>query len=542
MRDTAGKHDITKTRRTTLRLIRAGFGTIPVMQMARLLSMTLISVLTGCSLPSLDTRSVSHALPAEEALATPLGQAIAPRAAAHPRKSGIHALAHPHDAFAARMMLARAAERSLDVQYYIWHNDMTGILLLEALHEAADRGVRVRLLLDDNGTSGLDQALSALDGHPNIEVRLYNPFAVRWPKTLGYLTEFGRLNRRMHNKSFTADNQATIVGGRNIGDEYFGATTGVLFADLDVLAIGAVVGDVSTDFDRYWNSDSAYPVDGLLNPASPTELEELEADAVTIERSPEAEAYTQAMRELPFIRQLLGGDLPLEWAATRMVSDDPRKTLDAAPREAMLPHQLHEILGAPARELVLVSPYFVPTAAGTRVFAKMARNGVRVRVLTNALEATDVAVVHSGYAKRRKDLLAAGVELYEMKRMARGAERNKSAGPFGSSGSSLHAKTFAVDGERVFVGSFNFDPRSARLNTELGFVIDSPTLARHIADAFDQDIPRTAYRVRLDDMGKLYWEEAHDGRTLRHDAEPGASLWQRLIVWFASLLPLEPLL
>lgn len=529
--------------RRTLRETRAGFGTIAVMHLGKFLYMTIFCALTtGCSLPSLDKRSASQALTDEQARATPLGRAIAPLAAQHPGKSGIHALANPLDAFAARMMLARTAERSLDVQYYIWHDDMTGTMLFEALHEAADRGVRVRLLLDDNGTAGLDRTLSALDGHPNIEVRLYNPFAVRWPKPLGYLTDFNRLNRRMHNKSFTADCQATIVGGRNIGDEYFGATNGVVFMDLDVLAIGEAVRDVSADFDRYWHSDSAYPVEGLVKKAASNELEELEADAATIERSPEAAAYAQAMRDLPFIRQLLSGALALQWSPTRMVSDDPRKTLDAAPPEALLPHQLHDIVGAPAKDLLLVSPYFVPTAAGTRAFAKMARNGVRVRVLTNALEATDVAVVHSGYAKRRKDLLAAGVELYEMKRTAHGAERNKSMGPFGSSGSSLHAKTFAADGERVFVGSFNFDPRSARLNTELGFVIDSPVLARNIEKAFDKELPRTAYRVHLDDMGKLYWLEERDGRTLRHDHEPGATLLQRATVWVASRLPLEPLL
>lgn len=513
------------------------------MQLGRLLYMTILCALTsGCSLPSLDKRSVSQALPDDQAQTTPLGQAIAPLAAANPGKSGIHALANPLDAFTARMMLARAAERSLDVQYYIWHDDMTGIMLFEALHEAADRGVRVRLLLDDNGTAGLDRTLSALDGHPNIEVRLYNPFAVRWPKPLGYLTDFNRLNRRMHNKSFTADNQVTIVGGRNIGDEYFGATDGVLFTDMDVLAIGETVSDVSADFDRYWRSDSAYPVQGLVKKAASNELEELEADAATVERSPQAAIYAQAMRDLPFIRQLLRGELPLEWSTTRMVSDDPRKTLGTAPPEAMLPHQLHEIVGVPTKDLLLVSPYFVPTAAGTRAFAKMARNGVRVRVLTNALEATDVAVVHSGYAKRRKDLLAAGVELYEMKRASHGVERNRSMGPFGSSGSSLHAKTFAVDGERIFVGSFNFDPRSARLNTELGFVIDSPALARGIENAFDKELPRTAYRVRLDDMGKLYWLEERDGQTVRHDCEPGATLLQRATVWIASMLPLEPLL
>ncbi|WP_156124339.1 phospholipase D family protein [Achromobacter sp. RTa] len=514
------------------------------MHLAKPLIMTVLtlSFLSGCGLPSLGKRSESRALTPEESQETPLGRAIAPLAAAHPGKSGIHPLPDAYDAFAARMMLARAAERSLDVQYYIWHNDMTGTMLLEALHEAADRGVRVRLLLDDNGTSGLDDELSALDAHPNIEVRLYNPFVLRWPKPLGYVTDFSRLNRRMHNKSFTADNQATIVGGRNVGDEYFGAASGVLFTDLDVLAIGAAVNDVSVDFDRYWASESAYPVDRLLKKPAPGRLDELEQAATQVERSPEAAAYAEAMRKLPFIKQLLQGELALEWADTRMVSDDPRKTLGTAPPEAMLPHQLQEIIGAPTSDLELVSPYFVPTASGTQAFAQMARGGVKVKVLTNALEATDVTVVHSGYAKRRKALLASGVELFEMKRMSTGVERNKSMGPFGSSGSSLHAKTFAVDGRRIFVGSFNFDPRSAKLNTELGFVIDSPTLARRIAESFDRDLPSAAYRVCLDDKGELYWLEQRGGQTIRHDTEPGTTLWQRLSVWFVSLLPLEPLL
>ncbi|EFF73520.1 phospholipase D domain protein [Achromobacter piechaudii ATCC 43553] len=502
-----------------------------------------LSFLGGCSLPPLDKRPESQALTPAESAATPLGRGIAPVAAAHPGKSGIHPLGDAHDAFAARMMLARAAERSLDVQYYIWHNDMTGTMLLEALHAAADRGVRVRLLLDDNGTAGLDKVLAALDAHPLIEVRLYNPFVLRWPKPLGYVTDFSRLNRRMHNKSFTADNQATIIGGRNIGDEYFGAASGVLFTDLDVLAIGSAVNDVSQDFDRYWASDSAYPVDRILKPAGPGELDALEEQANKVEGSPEAAAYARAMKQLPFIRQLLDGNLPLEWADTRMVSDDPRKTLGTAPREAMLPHQLHEIIGEPTRDLQLVSPYFVPTARGTEAFAKLAQSGVKVQVLTNALEATDVAVVHSGYARRRKDLLAGGVQLYEMKRQAGGAERNKSMGPFGSSGSSLHAKTFAVDGERVFIGSFNFDPRSATLNTELGFVIDSPTLAGRIAEAFQQEVPRVAYRVCLDERGELIWEEQRDGQPpLRHDTEPGTSAWKRFSVWFVSLLPIESML
>ncbi len=501
------------------------------------------ALLGGCALPSLENRSVSQALSDDQAAATPLGQAVAPQTDAHPGESGILALSDPREAFAARMLLAQAARRSLDVQYYIWRGDMTGTLLLEALHEAADRGVRVRLLLDDNGTNGLDDRLAALEAHPNIEVRLYNPFVLRRPKALGFLADFPRLNRRMHNKSFTADNRATIIGGRNVGDEYFGAASGVQFTDLDVLAIGAVVGDVSSDFDRYWASDSAYPLDRIVSRAAPAgALDALESDAHRIERSPEAAGYARALRELPFIHQLLRGELPLEWARTRMVSDDPRKTLGAAPAQAMLPHQLHDIVGTPRTVLELVSPYFVPTASGTASFARLARDGVRIRILTNALEATDVAVVHSGYARRREELLRAGVELYEMKGNAQG-ESASGPGPFGSSGSSLHAKTFAVDSQRVFVGSFNFDPRSARFNTELGFVIDSPALARRIDHAFENDIPAAAYRVCLDERGSLYWREPlPDGTAIRHDTEPGTTVWQRFIVWFVSLLPVESLL
>jgi putative cardiolipin synthase len=248
------------------------------------------------------------------------------------------------------------------------------------------------------------------------------------------------------------------------------------------------------------------------------------------------------MRDLPFIRQLLRGELPLEWSTTRMVSDDPRKTLGTAPPEAMLPHQLHDIVGVPAKDLLLVSPYFVPTAAGTRAFAKMARNGVKVRVLTNALEATDVAVVHSGYAKRRKDLLAAGVELYEMKRAVQGVERNKSMGPFGSSGSSLHAKTFAVDGERVFVGSFNFDPRSARLNTEMGVVIESPALAQRLVERLDRDLPSIAWEVRLRDDGALEWIGHEGAGEVRYATEPQTTAMRRAWIRALSALPIDGLL
>src|SRR5687767_5346707 len=270
-----------------------------------------ILLLGRCTrLPPLENRTASMAL--EDTGATRLGKAVSPLTQAHPGVSGIHPLRDARDAFAARFLLAEAAERTLDVQYYIWHQDMSGILLFQALHEAAERGVRVRLLLDDNSTPGMDETIAALDAHSNIEVRLFNPFVIRTPRAIGYLTDFPRLNRRMHNKSFTADNQATIIGGRNVGDEYFGATEGVLFADLDVIAAGPVVHEVSSDFDRYWASESSYPADRLVPPVSAAQIEELTAAASRVERDPAAVAYMDAIRSSPFVRELTEGTLPLE--------------------------------------------------------------------------------------------------------------------------------------------------------------------------------------------------------------------------------------
>ncbi|AEI80035.1 phospholipase D [Cupriavidus necator N-1] len=500
------------------------------------------ALLGGCALPPLDHRTESSALTPAESQATPLGQAVAGEVTRHPGLSGIHPLENAYAAFAARVHLARTAQRTLDVQYYIWRDDLTGTLLLETLHEAADRGVRVRLLLDDNGIAGLDELLAAMDAHPQVEVRIFNPFVIRHPKTLNFLTDFRRLNRRMHNKSFTADGVATIIGGRNVGDEYFGATNGVLFADLDVIAVGPAAGDVAHDFDRYWSSASAYPVDRLVPPVSVERLQALASNARAVEQNPAATAYLAAVRDLPDVQRMLNGTLQFQWATTRMVSDNPAKALGEASRDTLVAHQLREILGDPQRELDLVSPYFVPSTGGTSYFADMAKRGVAVRVLTNALEATDVAAVHSGYAKRRKALLEAGVDLYELRRSAAPGKKEERAGPFGSSGSSLHAKTFAVDGTRVFVGSFNFDPRSATINTELGFVIDSPELAGRIESTFASVVPSAAYQVRLDETGKLYWLERRDDEVIRHDTEPNTSWWRRLSIWFMSILPIESML
>jgi putative cardiolipin synthase len=501
---------------------------------------TSTALLQGCAqLPPLKDRNLSAALRHTED--TRLGKAVLPRTQAHPRESGVVPLPDGRDAFAARVLLARAAERTLDVQYYIWQKDMSGTLLFEALHRAADRGVRVRLLLDDHNTAGLDTLLAALDAHPNIEVRLFNPLVHRQWRFLDYLTDFARLNRRMHNKSFTADNQATIVGGRNVGDEYFGAAQEALFVDLDVMAIGPVVKDVSRDFDRYWNSKSSYPAQRLLPRVSPAAISTVAAAASIVERRPAARKYTQAIARAPFVREMLAGNLKFNWAVTHMVSDDPAKVLGRAAKKEYLWPRLKRILKAPKHELELVSGYFVPTATGVEYFVALARHGVKVMVLTNSLEATDVAMVHAFYAKWRKPLLQAGITLFEIKGPSPVPSIEDRGLPI-SSGSIVHAKTFSVDRASVFIGSFNFDPRSARLNTELGFVIDSPALAKKVAHAFTSPIPARAYKVRVGEEGTLQWVEQRGGKRLVHDEEPGTSLWQRFLVSLLSVLPIESLL
>ena len=485
-----------------------------------------------------------------------------PKTRANPGCSGIYPLVDGRDAFAARSVLANVAERTLDVQYYIWHGDMSGTLLFHDLLGAAERGVRVRLLLDDNNTAGLDPTLAALDTHPNVEVKLFNPFRMRRWRYLNFLTDFSRLNRRMHNKSFTADGQASIVGGRNVGDEYFDAGGAMLFNDLDVLAVGPVVAAVASDFERYWNSASSHPAGEVLPGVDAQTRARLAAAAHRVMGRPEASSYVEALARTSFMEDLEDGSLEFVWAEAKLISDDPAKGLGRAPSRSLLMNRLEATLKSAASELHLVSPYFVPMAAGLASMVELAGRGVNVTVLTNAFEATDVAAVHAGYAKRRKALLAGGIRLFEQKRTTSGVGGGKrrvlrgpaAKGPTAIGGSnpgrslstsSLHAKTFAIDGKRCFIGSLNLDPRSARLNTELGFLIDSPAIARAIEQAFDDRIPDNAYEVRLAASGKLEWIEAgggSDGGELRHDTEPGMTLWQRLGLAVLAMLPIEWLL
>jgi len=506
-------------------------------------------LMSACaSLPDRVERVESTALAGTED--TRLGRALRPQLAAHPGLSGIYPLGVARDAFAARILLARAADRSLDLQYYIWHGDTTGQLLWQAMWEAAERGVRVRLLLDDANTGGLDPILAALDAHANIQIRLFNPFANRKFR-MADLGDFSRLNRRMHNKSFTADNQMTIVGGRNVGDEYYGADLNVGFQDLDVLAAGPVVREASAEFDRYWNSEFAYPAASLLAPPPGDGATRLNDNWQKVKQDPKAQRYADALRQTPLVQQLAEGRIAMEWTTARILSDDPDKVRSSPERsDLQLSAQLSKVFGNGQRELDLVSPYFVPGKGGAEALERIAGRGVKVRVLTNSLAATDVAPVHAGYAKYRKELLRSGVMLYELKPGAaevtsNGDDRRAtgvpgSGGSSGSSASSLHAKTFAVDRSRVFVGSFNLDPRSAHINTEMGMLIDSPVLAQRLSGHFDSVIPDHAYQVRLQpDGGGMEWIDRTPAGEVRYTSEPDSSALRRLWIRFLSVLPIE---
>ena len=496
----------------------------------------------GCaSLPPPQGRTPSYAI--QDTADTLLGRDVAPLVAAHPGQSGIAVLEDPYDAFAARVLMANAAERSLDAQYFIWHADAVGLLLWDAVWQAANRGVRVRLLLDDANTSGLDPLLAALDAHPNIELRLYNPFAYRGSRALGYATDFVRLNRRMHNKSYTVDNQVSVVGGRNIANGYFAADLAFGFADLDVVLIGPVVQQVSQQFDLYWNSASAYAAADFVGTAPADAAAHINLAAT--QSDPLAVAYLDVVSQSEILRQMLEQDVPMDWSFAQVLYDTPEKTLDRSQRtDVLLLPALVERMGRPTRTFDIISPYFVPGEDGTAMLAELARDGVKVRVLTNSLASSDERIVHAGYMKRRRDLLRAGVALYELKPTANRQE-TKVRGRFGPAKvAGLHAKTYAVDGERIFVGSFNFDPRSLHLNTELGVVIHNPRAAVELSEFFDQDVLQQAYELRLGPDGQaLVWIERDAlGQETRYDADPESHWANRAAVELLSHLPIDWLL
>ena len=471
--------------------------------------------------------------------ASRLDQRIGPLEAAHPGQSAFRLLSDGPEAFALRAMSAQAADRSLDVQTYIWHRDLTGSYLAWLVLEAADRGVRVRLLVDDMDARSKNYGFAALDAHPHIEVRMFNPFSSRQGTVaMGFeaLGSFSRINRRMHNKTWIADNRIAIAGGRNLGDEYFGASEEANFVDLDFAMVGPVVREASASFDAYWNSPLAYPMT-VLAPA------DVSAERLATLREQFAAWVAEARdsrsaRELgddDIVRRLAEGDWPMVWTpGFRFVSDDPMKAAGAfegAEGSAVIAALLPAMEGS-RDALTVISPYFVPGDGGTAFLVGVHRSGSRVRVLTNSLAANDVAAVHGGYSRHREELLEGGVELWELKPVSGSSARLSLVG---SSGASLHTKALVVDRSKLFVGSYNLDPRSTNLNCEQGVLVESEALALELEALFARQIEGArAWQVTLVE-GELRWSDG----IREEDSDPDASFARRFQAWLAKLLHID---
>lgn len=444
--------------------------------------------------------------------------------------SAVQLIADGRAALDTRLALIDEARVGVDLQVYIFGPDRSSEAVSAALARAAARGVRVRLLLDDWGAKPSDRALAALAAQPGVAVRLFNPVATPRLPPLAMLVDFAGTNRRMHNKLLVVDGQVAVVGGRNVGDAYFAAPAPVAFGDLDALVAGPVVGDFARSFDAYWNA----PGHAAIVPPDPA--------AGT--SPPSAPTPPAAVDARPIAERLAAGARPLRHGRAVALADPPAKS-DQAAAEATstVAAGLASVAGEPRHSLLVVSPYFVPGAQGVAWLAGLQRRGVAVRVVTNALAATDVPAVHAGYARHRRALLEAGVELHEV-RPQPGAGRAGGSGPglVDAVRRSLHAKVLVIDGRWTFVGSMNLDPRSMRLNTENGLVLDDPATADALARDIAAVLPTTTWRVTLHD-GRLRWiEAAGDAPPRVHDGEPEAGRWLRWQATVLSWLPIDALL
>jgi len=524
-----------------------------------LLGIGLVSLLAGCaSLPpgSDYPKTTSIALSRPEQ--TPLGVRMAAAQAEHPGTSGFKLLPVGIDSFLLRMEMAEAASQTLDVQYFLIQSDDTGQLLIEALLKAADRGVRVRVLLDDAGSFGRDAQIRTLAGYPNVELRLFNPFVYRgnveFVHVAEYLGDATRLNYRMHNKLFVVDNEIGIVGGRNVGDEYFQGGHDLQFGDYDIIAAGFIVNEISNSFDAFWNSPMAIPIEALAGiKPSAQDLDDYRG-VLAAHRAQMIDANASYMHMLAAhepLEAMLSDKSSLVWAKAEVIYDSPEKAKveDGEQGGRLLRHRLGEVAKQIQSELIIVSPYLVPGPRGMKFFEALRERNVSVRILTNSLASTDMSVVHSGYRAFRAPLLGMDVDLYEVRPVlgqpvVRGNQlKSPSSGMY-----ALHAKVFVFDRERVFVGSMNLDQRSLHLNTEIGLIIDSPELARQIALRFaDISQPANSYVLMLSeanglDQRHLVWRTLEDGKPVDFDREPDVTFWQRLKVDMLSLLPLDELL
>lgn len=513
----------------------------------RSLTLAVLVAIGGCTTLPVDyERTQTVAL--QDTASTRLGQSAQSITKGHEGQNGFFPMPNGVDALLMRLHLAQAADRSLDMMYYIWQPDLVGRHLSAAVLAAADRGVRVRLLLDDIGTDADDNVLMSMDAHPNIEIRLFNPVASRTFRRLSSVGDFGRVNRRMHNKAFIADNQRAVLGGRNIGDEYFGAHAEVDYGDLDVAIIGPAVNKVSASFDLYWNAPMVYPIAALTGRTGDNvSLDTLRAQLA---------AFIESQRETPFVQSVRSEAALVDvnatgrifWGIAHLLFDDPAKvTRDATVTEGRLLPQFAALGVAPTKEITVVSPYFVPGDAGVAWLTGLVKNGVHVTVLTNSLASNDVTSVHSGYKRYREALVDGGVRLYELRPEAINYTRkeNKERHLQGSR-AALHAKTFVFDRRAIFIGSLNLDPRSIALNTEIGVVCENPAMAESLLGPLEARLDQIAWRLERapDEAGKLrlVWVET-DGKGVRRlTEEPGVSIWRQMSVWFYGVLPIESML
>ncbi len=499
--------------------------------------------LSSCALPKNVIRPPSSAITSTEE--TTLGALIGPAVAAHPGESGFSLYNTGEKGIQARVALADVAQSSLDAQYYLWASDAIGRVLIDRIIAAADRGVRVRLLVDDFEATGHDTAFEALHGHPNIEVRVFNPYARGWMRLLQYFGRFNELNRRMHNKLFVADGKVAVVGGRNLSDDYFGLGKKLSFRDFDLLAIGPVVAQAEGSFDHYWNSQWAYPIDSLRKPSPPAKLAEARArfDAKVKEdlaRFPYRLPHerNEALAWLEHIHA------DATWGRAEVVYDDPKTMGDPAHSPPGLVWQrLVELARQAQHEIVAENAYLIPLKKSSAGYRELRERGVSVRVLTNSLASTDVVPVNAHYANARPQLARLGVELYEMKPWAASRELYIAHAAKSRAHLALHGKAAVFDRKTVFVGSFNLDPRSAVLDTETVFVVQSPELAAEFLQAFATDFePANAWRiVEVAGKHKVVWITEQPARPVAEPHDP-ATAWRRFVRSIESVLPIRSLL
>lgn len=513
---------------------------------------SLLSIVGGCaSLPKDFDKTESYSL--TEPHVNALGQYVATDAMLHPGMSGFHLLGGNVDALVARALLSKVAERTLDLQYYIFKNDEVAALVVSWVMDAADRGVRVRILIDDIGRQVEDSNLALLSSHENIEVRVFNPFAQRSGVKTDFVFDLGRVERRMHNKSFIVDNSSAIIGGRNIGNEYFTAPSESTFIDLDVLVVGPVVDEISASFDSYWNNTRAYPVSVFTKgEIDEGEYHDLKVDLQNMQSDVNNSPYQRMVEQSDLYNLVEQRRLEFIWAEAHFIADKPEKLdLDLGDESMSMASELKSLIEDTTSELFFVSPYFVPGEAGVALFKHLRKKGVKVRILTNSLATQDVWLVHSGYAPYRKRLLEAGVELHEMKATAFSDVRKEFEKYVEVKRLRLHVKGMVMDNRYVLLGSSNLDPRSIDYNTELGLIIDSPEFAKQVVEGFELlTSPKNSFHLYLEDVeddngrvrSKIRWKGEKDGEQVIFTDEPYASTGRKFGAWFMRAFPIEGML